>query len=109
MFLCLADVAILSFEIYGHAGLFFSQMIKGPPVEKALVCIKFTWKNKNDILSRKLILQAVLLHGQLICYTQISLYPNIQFFIAQERAYQSFLRYFLFYFRLHPSCMLGKF
>ena len=30
----------MSFEIYGHAGLIFSQMIKGPPIEKALICIK---------------------------------------------------------------------
>ena len=70
-------------------------MIKGPPIEKALICIKFTWKNKNGILSRKLILQVVLLNWQFICHTQISLYPNTQFFIAQKRAYQSFLSNFL--------------
>ena len=43
-------------------------------------------------LSRKLILLAILLHGQFIHYTQISLHPNIHFFNAQQRAYQSFLK-----------------
>ena len=46
-------------------------------------------------LSRKLILLAILLHGQFIHYTQISLHPTIHFFNAQQRAYQSFLRNFL--------------
>ena len=38
-------------------------------------------------LSRKLTLLAILLHGKFKHHTQISLYPNTQFFIAQQRAY----------------------
>ena len=52
-------------------------------------------KTKMAILSRKSILLAILLHGQFIHYTQISLHPNIHFFTPQQHAYQSFLSYFL--------------
>ena len=52
-------------------------------------------KTKTAFLSRKLILLAILLHGQFIHYTQIILHPNIQLFNAQQRAFQSFLRNFL--------------
>ena len=52
-------------------------------------------KTKAAFLSRKLILLAILLHAQFKHYTQISLHPNIHFFNAQQRAYQSFLRNFL--------------
>ena len=68
-----------------------------------------TGELKMIFLSRKSVLLAILLHGQFIPYTHISLHPNIHFFIAQQRAYQSFLSYFLVVFCLHPSGMLGKF
>ena len=60
-------------------------------------------------LSRKSILLAILLHGQFIPYTQISLHPYIHFLTAQQSAYQSFLSYFLVGFCFHPSGMLGTF
>ena len=44
-----------------------------------------------------------------IHHTHIRLYPNTQFFTAQQHAYQSFLGYFLVCFRLHPGGMPGKF
>ena len=47
------------------------------------------------ILSGKSILLAILLHGQFIHYTHISLHPNIHFFTVEQRAYRSFLSYFL--------------
>ena len=65
-------------------------------------------KTKLAFLSRKSILLAILLHGQFIHYTKISLHPNIHFFTAKQRAYQSFFSYFLVRFCLHPSGMLGK-
>ena len=73
------------------------QLLKGPTIEKALTCIKkiHPVKTKMEFLSRKLILLVIQLHGQFIHHTQISLYPNTRFFTARQRAYQSFLSYFL--------------
>ena len=84
--------------------------IKGSPTTKTNTCIKnLPVKTKMTFLSRKSIVLAILLHEQFIPYTQISLHPNIHFFTAQQRAYQSFLSYFLVGFCLHPSGILGKF
>ena len=66
-------------------------------------------KTKMTFCQGNQILLAILLHGQFIPYTHISLNPNIHFFTAQQRAYQSFWSYFLVGFCLHPSGMLGKF
>ena len=65
---------------------------KGSPTTKANTCIykSLPVKTKIAFLSMKLILLAMLLHGQFIHYTQISLYPNIHFCDAQQCAYQSF-------------------
>ena len=60
---------------------------KGSPIEKALV-LSIPVKTKMTFLLRKLILLAILLHGQFIHHTKISLYPNKEFFITQQRAYQ---------------------
>ena len=76
--------------------------IKGSPSTKA----QYLYEN---LPARKSILLAILLHGQFIPYTQISMHPNIHFFTAQQRAYKSFLSYFLVGFYLHHSGMLGKF
>ena len=43
------------------------------------------------ILSRRLILLAILLYEQFIHYTQINLRPNKQLLVTQQQAYQSFL------------------
>ena len=48
-------------------------------------------QTKMAILSRKLILLALLLFEQLIHLTWINLRPKIQFLSTQQRAYQSFL------------------
>ena len=78
-------------QYIGHA-IHSIGSIKGPPIKKALICIKhLPEKSKMAFLSRKLKLLAILLHGQFIHHTHISLYPNTQFFTAQQRAYQSFL------------------
>ena len=59
---------------------------------------------KMEFLSRKLILLAILLHGQFIHHTQISLYPNTQFFIAS-----GIFELLPGLIPLHSSGMLGKF
>ena len=48
------------------------------------------------ILSRRLILLAILLYEQFINYTQINLLPYKQLLSTQQHAYQSFLSNFLF-------------
>ena len=52
-------------------------------------------QTKMAILSRRMILLAILLYEQFIHYTQINLCPNKQPLSTQQHAYQSFLRYFL--------------
>ena len=56
--------------------------VKDSPTTKASTCIKvYPVKTKTALLSRKLILLAILLHGQFIHYTQISLIaPKHTFF-----------------------------
>ena len=66
-------------------------------------------KYKMALLSRILILLAILLYEQYTHHTQASLRPNTQYLSAQQYAYQSFLSYFLILFRLRPSGMLGEF
>ena len=66
-------------------------------------------QTKMAILSRRLILLAILLYEQFIHYTKINLRPNKQLLSTQQQAYQSFFSYFLLWFCLRPSAMLGEF
>ena len=60
---------------------------KGSPTTKSQYLHKnLPVKTKTAFLSKKLILLAILLHGQFIHYTHISLHPNIHLFNAQQRA-----------------------
>ena len=52
-------------------------------------------QTKMAILSRRLILLAILLYEQFTHYTQINLCPNNQLLKFQQQAYQSFFSYFL--------------
>ena len=47
-------------------------------------------QTKMAILSRRLILLAILLYEQFIHYTQINLRPDMQLLSTQQQAYQSF-------------------
>ena len=61
------------------------------------------------ILSRRLILLAILLYEQFIHYTKINLRPNKQLLSTQQQAYQSVLVTSCFDSVLRHSGMLGEF
>ena len=65
--------------------------------------------NKTAILSWRRIRLAILLYGQFIHLTQITLRPLIQLSSTQQHAYQSLFSYFLVLFRLQYSGILGEF
>ena len=69
--------------------------MKDSPITKALTCMYLPVQTKMAILSRRLILLAILLYEQFIYYTQIDLLPDKQLLSTQQHAYQSFLSYFL--------------
>ena len=52
---------------------------------------------------------AILLYGQFIHLSQITLRPNIQLLSTQQHAYRSFSSYFLVLFRLQYCGILGEF
>ena len=85
LFLTITGIRFDFLQVRGFANHKSQYLYKSLPV-----------KTKMAFLSWKLIFLAILLHGQFIHYTQISLHPNIHFFNAQQRAYQSFFRNFLF-------------
>ena len=64
------------------------------------------------LLSRILILLAILLYEQYTHHTQASLCPKMQYLSAKQYAYQSFLSYFLVWFsfssKWHAGCILDK-
>ena len=68
--------------------------IKGSLISKALY-ENLPVQTKLAILSRRLILLAILLYEQFVHHTQINLRPNKQPLSTQKHAYQSFLSYFL--------------
>ena len=80
--------SVLNKEAYGNS-------LRVLRSKKLLLVLNVPVKTKMTFLSRKLILLAISFHGQFIHHTQIILYTNTQFFIAQQCAYQSLLSYFL--------------
>ena len=52
---------------------------------------------------------AILLYEQIINHTQINMCLNTQFLNTKQRAYQSFLSYFLGLFRLHRCGTLNEY
>ena len=68
-------------------------LLKDWPITKALTCMKnLPVQTKMAILSRRLILLAILLYEH---YTQIILRPDKQLLSTQQQAYQSILSFLL--------------
>ena len=77
--------------------------------QKPILVGKLTCKNKNDIFVKE-----INTSGYIVARTIYTLHTDWfalkhTFFTAQQRAYQSFLSYFLVGLCLHPSGMLGKY
>ena len=103
-FLILCIFLYIFFNIIFFQFLYFKEML----LSKALTCKNFSCI-KMAILSLIRIPLAILLYGQFIHLTKITLRPNIQLFSAQQHAYQSFLSYFLVLFRLQYCGILAEF
>ena len=90
---------MIRFHYVGHPmSLFlpFQTIIKGDADHKSsYVYENLPVKTKMAILSRRLILLAILLYEQFLHLTQINLHPSTQLLSTQQHAYQSVFGYFL--------------
>ena len=83
-FVCMAKIVVHCIDVLRVADLKSSYLYENLPV-----------RTKMAVLSRRLILLAILLCEQFIHRAQINLHPNKQLLRNQQHAYQSYLSYFL--------------